>query len=90
MLIQERGQLRGHANTAVSMIKESKRFQEGQDPIVPVVADGAVVAAADGAVEVHPAAALAVLEAVLLAEAVPAEAGEKKPITRTGSGPIRR
>ena len=89
MLIQGRGQLRGHANTAVSMIKESKRFQERQDPIVPAAADGAV-AAADGAVEVHPVAALTVLEAVLLAEAVPAEAGEKKPVTRTGSGPIRR
>ena len=80
--------MRGHANTAAFMIKESKRFQEGQDPIVPA-ADG-VVAAADVAVEVHPAAALAVLEAVLLAEAVPAEAGEKKPVTITGSGPIRR
>lgn len=81
--------MRRHANTAASMKKKSKRSQEGQNPIVPAAADGAV-AVVDGVAEVHPAAVLAVLEEVLLAEVVPAEAGEKKPFTRTRSRPIRR
>ena len=64
-----RKKLKGHANTAASMIKRSLRSPKGQDP-----PDSAVVG--DLAAAVHQEEALAVLAEAPLEEEVPAEAGK--------------
>ena len=60
--------MKGHANTAASMIKRSLRSPKGQDP--------PDLAAAGDLVAVHQEEALAVLAEAPQAEAVQAEAGK--------------